>query len=284
MAKRRANGEGNLRKRKDGRWEGRYTAGRAPETGRVIYKNVLGKTQAEAKAKRRVLQKKIANLEELAAKPTPPKGKPVNMDDITELQYELADLEREAVNPLRLLADDTTPEALASLMAANDGRMGIVSDEGGVFDILAGKYSNGKANLDVFLKAYSGAPIRIDRKGRPPESIDHSALTMLLMVQPAVLEAIMGNQDFAGRGFLARPLYSLPLSTVGHRVYESAPTAQSGVYSGHRAAYTARPPRPARPGPQSGRATERRPGRGYPGGRGGRSGGGRRYRGGRGPQ
>ena len=42
MAKRRANGEGNLRKRKDGRWEGRYTAGRAPETGRVIYKNVLG--------------------------------------------------------------------------------------------------------------------------------------------------------------------------------------------------------------------------------------------------
>ena len=43
MAKRRATGEGNLRKRKDGRWEGRYTAGRDPETGRAIYKNVLGK-------------------------------------------------------------------------------------------------------------------------------------------------------------------------------------------------------------------------------------------------
>ena len=27
MAKKRANGEGNIRKRKDGRWEGRYTAG-----------------------------------------------------------------------------------------------------------------------------------------------------------------------------------------------------------------------------------------------------------------
>ena len=51
MAKRRANGEGNLRKRKDGRWEGRYTAGRDPETGKAIYKNVLGKTQAEATAK-----------------------------------------------------------------------------------------------------------------------------------------------------------------------------------------------------------------------------------------
>lgn len=51
MAKRRANGEGNIRKRKDGRWEGRYTAGRAPETGKAIYKNVLAKTQKECKEK-----------------------------------------------------------------------------------------------------------------------------------------------------------------------------------------------------------------------------------------
>ena len=51
MAKKRANGEGNIRKRKDGRWEGRYTAGHDPETGKAIYKNVLGRTQAEAKSK-----------------------------------------------------------------------------------------------------------------------------------------------------------------------------------------------------------------------------------------
>lgn len=51
MAKRRANGEGSIRKRKDGRWEGRYTAGRDPETGKVVYKNVLGKTQTEVKEK-----------------------------------------------------------------------------------------------------------------------------------------------------------------------------------------------------------------------------------------
>ena len=51
MAKRRANGEGNIRKRKDGRWEGRYTAGHDPETGKQLFKNVLGKTQAEVKDK-----------------------------------------------------------------------------------------------------------------------------------------------------------------------------------------------------------------------------------------
>ena len=51
MPKRLANGEGNIRKRKDGRWEGRYTAGYDPENGKRLIKNVLGKTQAEVKEK-----------------------------------------------------------------------------------------------------------------------------------------------------------------------------------------------------------------------------------------
>ncbi len=51
MAKRRANGEGNIRKRSDGRWEGRYTVGHDPVTGKQIFKNVLGKTQAEVREK-----------------------------------------------------------------------------------------------------------------------------------------------------------------------------------------------------------------------------------------
>ena len=38
MAKKRANGEGNIRKRKDGRWEGRYTAGYDSKTGKRLIK------------------------------------------------------------------------------------------------------------------------------------------------------------------------------------------------------------------------------------------------------
>ena len=53
MAKKRTNGEGNIRKRSDGRWEGRYTAGYNPTTGKRIIKNVLGKTQAEVREKLR---------------------------------------------------------------------------------------------------------------------------------------------------------------------------------------------------------------------------------------
>ena len=62
MAKKRANGEGNIRKRSDGRWEGRYTAGYDPQTGKRIIKNVLGKTQAEVKAK---LTKALEDCKEL---------------------------------------------------------------------------------------------------------------------------------------------------------------------------------------------------------------------------
>ena len=54
MAKRRSNGEGNIRKRKDGRWEGRYTAGLDPVSGKQVFKNVLGKTQSEVKEKLKI--------------------------------------------------------------------------------------------------------------------------------------------------------------------------------------------------------------------------------------
>ena len=51
MAKKRANGEGSIRKKPSGRWEGRYTRGIDPVTGRAIQKSVSAKTQTECKEK-----------------------------------------------------------------------------------------------------------------------------------------------------------------------------------------------------------------------------------------
>ena len=67
MAKRRANGEGNIRKRADGRWEGRYTAGHDPVTGKQIFKNVLGRSQAEVKEKLAAAIQQTAGLDILKA-------------------------------------------------------------------------------------------------------------------------------------------------------------------------------------------------------------------------
>jgi hypothetical protein len=119
----------------------------------------------------------------------------------------------------RLLAEDATPEALASLMAEQSGRMAVLSDEGDVFELMAGRYSkNGSMpNLAVYLKGWDGGTLRVDRKGRPPEHIKRPALTFGLAIQPAVLRALTDQPGFRGRGLLARFLWALPASYVGWR-------------------------------------------------------------------
>ena len=86
----------------------------------------------------------------------------------------------------RLVADDITVEAAASLLAEQGGRLAVLSPEGGIFATLAGRYS-GTPNLEVFLKGHSGDLLRVDRKGRPPEHVTAPALTLGLAVQPEML-------------------------------------------------------------------------------------------------
>jgi hypothetical protein len=117
----------------------------------------------------------------------------------------------------RIVADDITPEALATLLAEQQGRLAVLSAEGGIFGILAGRYSGGAPSFEAFLKGHSGDMLRVDRKGRPPEFISHPALTLGLCVQPEVLSAIARMPGFRGRGLLARLLYSLPPNLVGSR-------------------------------------------------------------------
>lgn len=118
---------------------------------------------------------------------------------------------------IRLLADDCTPEALIQLMANNNGIMTLASTEGGLIEEMGGRYS-AKPNLDIYLKAHCGDPISADRIGRKTETMNNPTLTITTMSQPSILRQVMANDTFAGRGLLARFLYSLPPSTVGkHR-------------------------------------------------------------------
>jgi replicative DNA helicase len=118
----------------------------------------------------------------------------------------------------RRLVDDATPEALASLLA-DHGKVALLSSEGGVFDMMAGRYqSAGGPNLDVYLKAHAGDPIRVDRKtARRTEYVAAPALTIGVTVQPEVLRACKDRPGFRGRGLLARFLYAVPYSIVGYR-------------------------------------------------------------------
>lgn len=115
----------------------------------------------------------------------------------------------------QLLADDATAETVTSRMSEQGGRIAVMSAEGDIFDIIAGRYS-GKPNMGVFLKGHAGDRLRVDRQTRK-EYIEHPALTMGLCVQPQVLDEIGRQDGFKGRGLLGRFLYSVPESLVGRR-------------------------------------------------------------------
>ncbi|MFI6257597.1 YfjI family protein [Micromonospora zamorensis] len=132
----------------------------------------------------------------------------------------------------RLIVDDATPEALIGLMAANGGRMAIISDEGGIFDTLAGRYS-GAPNLDPYLKGHAGQPMSNERQTREGASVDKPALTVCVMAQPTVLRKFGGNADLAGRGLPARFLFALPRSLAGYRLVDTEPVPEQ-VTTGYR--------------------------------------------------
>lgn len=131
----------------------------------------------------------------------------------------------------RRVVDDATPEALTRLLAEQGGALAMMSAEGGVFDMLAGRYSK-LPSLDAFLKGHAGEPLRVDRAGRAPDYVPHAALTVSVMIQPAVLDDLAANPTFAGRGLLARFLYARPTSRVGLRDVNPAPVSETA-----RAAY-----------------------------------------------
>ncbi|MEW8014888.1 MAG: DUF3987 domain-containing protein [Candidatus Sedimenticola endophacoides] len=143
-----------------------------------------------------------------------------------ELAREAADIEAELPEiPVRpqIWTSDATPERLGPMMADQDECMAWLSSEGGVFDLLQGRYSNGIPNLDLVLKSHSGDAERVDRGSRPPVFLKSPRLSIGLSPQPDVLRGLAAKPGFRGRGLLGRFLYLLPPSPLGFRPLESHP-------------------------------------------------------------
>lgn len=143
-----------------------------------------------------------------------------------EAAAEAAEIEAdmpEVPRPPQLWTSDATPERLGTLLADNGESLAWLSSEGGIFDLLGGRYSHGIPNLDLVLKAWSGDPERVDRGGRPRVYLRHPLLTIGLAPQPDVLRGLATRPGFRGRGLLGRFLYLLPPSPLGFRTFEPAP-------------------------------------------------------------
>ncbi|MBZ9638007.1 DUF3987 domain-containing protein [Streptomyces sp. PSKA30] len=111
----------------------------------------------------------------------------------------------------KALVGDVTLEALGKVMGENGGRMGLLESEAGFFKACAGLYGNGRADITLVLKAYSGTGHEIDRVGRGHTWMPKTALTLTLIIQPGVVEHLeKDNPEFKSSGFLNRFLYALP--------------------------------------------------------------------------
>ena len=205
------------------------------------YAASISQEAARAESDRRLAEDRIKYLRQKAAK--------ANGADLAALKSELSDEEAalpEVPKALRLWAQDVTPEKLGQLMADHNESLAILSDEGGIFDVLAGRYSQGVPNLDLFLQAHAGAPYRVDRGSRPSVFMESPALTLGLSPQPAVLKGLARQPGFRGRGLLARLLIMLPPSRLGRRTLESTPVSDAirNDYARHVTALLAQPRRP----------------------------------------
>ena len=160
-------------------------------------------------------------------------------DDLRQALTEL-NKAREAIPTLpRLLADDATPEAIAGLLAAHDERLAITSTEADLFDMLMKGKPGQRANLNIYLKAWSGDQMIRDRKGGSetgPESttLTRPLLTVSVTVQPSVLRQLFSDTEMTARGFAARFMFSQPPDLIGQRDqrrrFTSTPIADHDIY------------------------------------------------------
>ena len=163
------------------------------------------------KQERELLESELALEKKRACRTN---GKQEARQRVMELSDRLTALT--ARHPCRLLADDSTQEKLVELMSEQNGCLTICSSEGGVFDLMRGRYDRG-VNLDVYLKGHAGDPITVDRLGRQGSHLAAPRLSMILTIQPEVLREVMGSKTFRGRGLCARFLYAYCHTKVGSR-------------------------------------------------------------------
>jgi len=177
---------------------------------------ITGPEIAKARSDRETAEARAKEHRRQAAKAKSPEDARDFADMAAQIE---ADLPEIPVAP-RLWTSDATPEKLGALMAEHGECMAWLSSEGGIFDMLQGRYSGGIQNLDLVLKAWSGDPDRVDRGSRPPVYLQCPRLTIGLSPQPDVLRGLSMKPGFRGRGLLARFLYLLPDSRLGYRTLE----------------------------------------------------------------
>lgn len=120
----------------------------------------------------------------------------------------LAEIEAQLHAPA-FTVEDVTTEKLAALLAANGETLASISaDAGAIVNNLLGRYSNiDRTDESVYLKAFSGDFLRVDRQKNPePVLLKSPCLAALWLTQPDKLETLLGKKELTDGGLIPRLL------------------------------------------------------------------------------
>ena len=195
----------------------------------VNLQSIINKTSSE----RKTLEARVKELRAKAAKEKDNHKAKLIAEDVAKLEAELPKI---PIAP-QLWTSDATPEKLGILLAEHEECIAWLSSEGGIFDLLQGRYSGGIMNLDLVLKGYSGDEERVDRGSRQSILLHKPRLSIGLSPQPDVLRGLVKKTSFRDRGLLGRFLYLLPKSPLGWRPLDSNPIPESIKQAYHDGIY-----------------------------------------------
>jgi hypothetical protein len=82
---------------------------------------------------------------------------------------------------------------------------------------MKGRYKQNGDDTELYLKAHSGGRVRVHRKSREPETLASPALSLMVAVQPFVVENTILEEENNGRGLTARLVYAVCDERAGSR-------------------------------------------------------------------
>lgn len=125
------------------------------------------------------------------------------------------------------ILDNVTEEKLISTLFENNEKVGIFSSEGDLFERFKSSVKIDSHKTDVYLKSYSGDPLRVDRISRSTEILYSPALTICISAQPTVIEEM--PQKIIDRGLIPRFLIAVPTDNLGQREIFNAPNLDQNL-------------------------------------------------------
>jgi len=186
---------------------------------KIILEPQIKKQRSELKSREKI-------IEALRAKA----AKEEKYLDQESLILEIAEKEALLVEPQPLpclFVNDITPEELTTKVHEQKNYLGIFSDEGGIIEVLSGLYTGGSANIDILLKGIDGGDVKVRRKDKNFDL--NPLLSIVLTVQPPVIQKMGAKKAYSGNGYFERFLYLLPKSKLGYRTHNTPPISKELV-------------------------------------------------------